>query len=152
DRSTRCARLARMAERVILVMGLAVCAAACGAPDSGRQAAQPPAIKLYVFDCGTLERADPSRFGLKEAEMATIRMSVACYLVVHRSGTVMGDVGAVPDTAWSAPGSPVLQKIVLPDSQQREVTMLKPLGPQLQEIGFFPSQITYLAFSHYHWD
>jgi len=126
----------------------------CGKADSRPDpaAGHPTPIKLYVFDCGTLERADISRFQLKTEEVATIRMSVACFLVVHPAGTLMWDVGAVPDTAWQPTGSAVLQKVVLSDSQQREVTMVKSLGAQLKEAGFSPERITYLALSHYHWD
>src|SRR5262245_9165710 len=45
---------------------------------AGRQAT--PTVKLYVLDCGTLEGADPTRYRLKTEEVATLRMSVACFL------------------------------------------------------------------------
>ena len=41
---------------------------------------------------------------------------------------------------------------MLPDSQERDVTMVKPLKAQLAEVGYSPSDITYLALSHYHYD
>jgi len=148
----------RMRERVTgrvsalaLTLATAVLTSFCGA-DSKADPRLQAAARLYVFDCGTLERADISRFRLKAEEVATIRMSVACFLVVHPRGTLMWDVGAVPDTEWKPTGSAVLQRVVLPDSQQREVTMVKPLGEQLREIGFSAGQITYVALSHYHWD
>src|SRR5262245_32678602 len=64
-----------------------------------RRAEPPQSVRLYVFDCGTLEGADMGRYRLKNDEVATIRMSVACYLVAHPKGTLMWDAGAVPDEA-----------------------------------------------------
>ena len=92
------------------------------------------------------------RFRLKNVEVATSKMSVACYMAVHPKGTLMWDTGAVPDAAWKPTGAPLRQRVVLPDSQLRDVTMVKSLNAQLAEAGYSPADITYLAFSHYHWD
>jgi glyoxylase-like metal-dependent hydrolase (beta-lactamase superfamily II) len=105
-----------------------------------------------VFDCGTLEGADLARFHLKADEVATARMSVACFLVVHPRGALMWDVGAVPDGSWTPTGQPVTHRVVLPDAQERTMTVVKPLREQLVASGYAPSSITYLALSHYHWD
>jgi N-acyl homoserine lactone hydrolase len=114
---------------------------------------QPPLfVRLYVLDCGTLHIADMGRFNLKKEEVATAELSVACFLVVHPKGTLIWDTGAVPDAAWTPTGSPVMQHVVLPDSQQRDLTMVKPMKAQLAELGYSPSDITYLALSHYHYD
>ena len=114
---------------------------------------QPPrSAKLYVFDCGILHFADVGRFGFKKEEVATTEMSVACFLVTHPKGTLIWDTGAVPDYAWVPTGNPTTQHIVLPDLQQRDVTMVKSLKGQLAEVGYSPSDITYLALSHYHYD
>jgi N-acyl homoserine lactone hydrolase len=123
-----------------------------GASSAARRAGPPESVRLYVFDCGTLEGADVGRFRLKNEEVATIRMSLACFLVAHPKGTLMWDVGAIPDAAWKPTGAPLAQRIVLPDSQAREVTMIKPLKAQLAEAGYAPASINYLALSHYHWD
>ena len=122
--------------------------ASSAAPRTGA----PESVRLYVFDCGTLEGADMGRYRLKNEEVATIRMSVACFLVAHPKGTLMWDAGAVPDAAWKPTGAPLAQRIVLPDSQAREVTMIKPLKAQLVEAGYAAANINYLALSHYHWD
>jgi glyoxylase-like metal-dependent hydrolase (beta-lactamase superfamily II) len=109
-------------------------------------------IRLYVIDCGTLHIADMGRFNLKKEEVATTDLSVACFLIVHPKGALIWDTGAVPDAAWRHTGGPVTQHIVLPDSQQRDLTMVKPLKAQLAELGYSPSDVTYLALSHYHYD
>jgi len=77
---------------------------------------------------------------------------VACFLVTHPKGTLIWDTGAVPDTAWKPTGTAVTHHVVLPDSQERDVTMIRPLMVQLAEVGYSPSDITYLALSHYHYD
>jgi glyoxylase-like metal-dependent hydrolase (beta-lactamase superfamily II) len=105
-----------------------------------------------VFDCGILHFADVGRFGFKKEEVATTEMSVACFLVTHPKGTLIWDTGAVPDYAWMPTGKPTTQHIVLPDLQQRDVTMVKSLKGQLAEVGYSSSDITYLALSHYHYD
>ena len=115
------------------------------------RAVQPPAsVRLYVFDCGTLE-GDPVRFNLKREEMATTDMSVACYLVVHPRGTLMWDTGAVPDRDVKSGSERARYHIVLPNTE-RFVTLAKSLKTQLGEAGHAAGDVTYLALSHYHWD
>jgi len=122
------------------------------APAGSHSAQAPVSVRLYVLDCGTLHIADMGRFQLKKEEVAATDLSVACFLVVDPKGTLIWDTGAVPDAAWKPTGSPVTQHIVLPDSQQRDVTMVRSLRAQLAEIGYSPSDVTYLALSHYHYD
>lgn len=131
-----------------------VLAALCAATSvlAQRRPALPKSLRLYLFDCGTLESADMSRYRLTESDVETTKMSVSCYLVAHPKGLLMWDVGAVPDTAWTPTGAPVEQHLVLPDGQMRTVTIEKRLQAELAEIGYAPRDITYLALSHYHWD
>jgi hypothetical protein len=96
----------------------------------------PRSVRIYVFDCGTLENMDAARFQLKKEEVSTNRMSVSCFLVAHPKGMIIWDTGAVPDTAWKPARTPVLQRVVLPDLQARDLTMMRPLKVQLDEVGF----------------
>jgi N-acyl homoserine lactone hydrolase len=121
-------------------------------PSPARRPVAPPSVRLYVFDCGTLHIADTGRFRLKKEEVPTSDLSVACFLVAHPRGTLIWDTGAVPDTAWTETGAPVKHHVVLPDSQQRDLTLRKTLSSQLAELGYAPGDITYLALSHYHYD
>ena len=109
------------------------------------------AVRLYVFDCGTLQ-ADPARFRLKKEEVATTSLSVPCFLVAHPKGRLMWDPGAVPDADWTSTGAEVSHHLVLPDGGERDLMLRKPLTTQLADIGYSPGDITYLAFSHYHYD
>ncbi len=132
---------------------LAAQASAAQTPRSDLHTAKPPlSVRLYVMDCGTLHIADMRRFRLKKEEVSTTDLSVACFLVVHPKGTLIWDTGAVPDAAWKPTGRPTTQHVVLPDSQERDVTMIKSLTAQLAELGYSPTDITYLALSHYHYD
>lgn len=116
------------------------------------ESASQPSLRLYVFDCGTLHYDNADAYQLKKEEVSRTDMSLACFLVVHPKGTLMWDVGAIADGDWTPAGSPVRMHIVLPDKGERDVTMRKALKSQLTEAGYAPSDITYLALSHYHWD
>ena len=111
---------------------------------SQQRKAQPPkSLRLYVFDCGSLNIPDTSPYQFKNKELATSMMSVPCFLVAHPKGTMIWDAGAVPDTAFKVGGGP---------GTLRYAASAKPLTAQLAEIGYSPSDITYLTFSHFHWD
>ena len=107
-----------------------------------KKAQAPKSLRVYVFDCGSLNIPDTTPYQLKKEELATTYMSVACFLVAHPKGTLMWDVGAVPDSAFKGSGPGTL----------RYATSTKTLTSQLAEIGYAPSDINYLAISHFHWD
>ena len=119
-------------------------------PPERRGSASTP-VRLYVFDCGTLQ-ADPARFRLTREEVATTALSVPCFLVVHPQGRLIWDAGAVPDADWTPTGAEVAHHLVLPDSGERDLTLRKRLTTQLAEVGYAPADITHVAFSHYHYD
>ena len=104
----------------------------------------PQSLRLYVFDCGILHNSDAARYRFQREELATLEMSVACFLIAHPKGTLVWDTGAVPDNAWTPTGTPTTQHIVLPDGQQRDITVVKSLKGQLAQLGYSPSDITYL--------
>ena len=110
------------------------------------------AVKLYVLDGGTLHVSDPARFQLRKEDVAETNFSVACYLVTHPKGALLWDACAVPDSEWTPTGSPVKHHLVLPDTQERDITLVKPVAAQLAEAGYSPSSVTHLALSHYHYD
>lgn len=112
---------------------------------------QPAPVRLYVFDGGILE-SDPARYQLTKEDVGETRLSIAAYLIVHPKGIFMWDAAAVADADWTPTGSPVRQRVVLGDGQERFVTLTRPLAAQLQAAGHQPPDITHLALSHYHWD
>ena len=136
--------------RVLSVSLVAVLAGAAALPAQQGQAPRSP--RLYVFDCGTLDIADTGRFRLKREEVATDKLSVGCYLIAHPRGTLIWDTGAVPDAMVTSPGTPTRYRLLLPDGQERNVTTAKTLKAQLAEAGYAPTDINYVALSHYHYD
>jgi glyoxylase-like metal-dependent hydrolase (beta-lactamase superfamily II) len=109
---------------------------------SAHHAPKPPkSLRLYIFDCGVLKPADAKSYGFDK--VAELKMSVPCFLVAHPKGTMMWDVGVVPDSDFKADGAPV---------EQGMISVARPLKPQLEAIGYEPEDIKYIAFSHYHID
>jgi glyoxylase-like metal-dependent hydrolase (beta-lactamase superfamily II) len=98
-----------------------------------------PSIRLYVFDMGTLKSANPQP--LLDRGIKVTDMSVSAYLVVHPQGLLLFDSGVIPDELIKPEGT-----------TEARATAHKTLFEQLAQIGYKPSDITYLALSHNHYD
>jgi glyoxylase-like metal-dependent hydrolase (beta-lactamase superfamily II) len=109
-------------------------------------AAPVASLRVYLFDCGLIKGEDPTTYGLKKDDVKDPGMVVPCYLIVHPKGTLMWDVGAIPDSDFQA-GKPATKTF-----DTDTITSPKPLLPQLTALGYPPQNITYVAFSHYHFD
>jgi len=129
--------------RAVFLSAVAVLFLAQDVPAQPRRPAPPKTPRLYVFDCGSIKGLSPATFGFTKEQLATTDFAVTCYLIVHPKGTLMWDVGVIPDGAFKGDGSPVTQGVS---------TVTKPLKPQLAAIGYQPADINYLAMSHYHSD
>src|SRR5438034_6450206 len=105
--------------------------------NAGAQTAR--SVKLYVFDCGTLKSGNPDV--LLARGVTTTDMSVTAYLVVHPRGTLLWDTGVIPDDLIQPGGT-----------TEARATVHKTVRSQLAEIGYKPSDITFLALSHNHYD
>jgi N-acyl homoserine lactone hydrolase len=119
------------------------------------QAAQtkPPAVKsprLYVFDCGTLtpNREGVERYHVTMAEVGETRMPVPCYLIVHPRGTLMWDVGVIPDASVEAQPTGARSNV----NPTVSAVVTRTLKSQLAQVGYTPADITYVAISHAHID
>ena len=100
----------------------------------------PKSPRLYVFDCGLLTMSAPATFGFTKEEVGEKQpFAVPCYLVVHPKGTLMWDVGVIPDAKVNG----VLQGLSL---------VTKTLKSQMAEVGYAAADIKYLALSHLHSD
>ena len=128
---------------VLLLATLAIAAVASTVAQQHHRAHAPKTLRLYVFDCGVIKGLDPALFNFKREEVAETSFAVPCYLIVHPKGTLMWDVGVIPDSAIKDDGQPVTQG---------PSTVTRTLKSQLAEIGYSPADITYLAHSHYHSD
>ena len=120
---------------------VAMLAGVTGIPGGLGQTRSPstPSIRLYVFDMGTLKSANPQP--LLDRGITVTDMSVSAYLVVHPQGLLLFDTGVIPDELIKPEGT-----------TEARATVHKTLTGQLAEIGYKPSDITYLAVSHNHYD
>lgn len=122
--------------RILLVLTLASGVVSCAPEASGP--------RLYVMDCGIITMMNPESYDLRAEEISGSGDFVTpCYLIVHPAGTLVYDVGQIPDADFPEDGSPATAGVFTSD---------RPLLPQLAEIGYAPADITYLAMSHYHTD
>jgi len=117
------------------MVGLAVVAG------MGLCADPPRSMKLYVFDCATLNDRDPAAYGLTRQQVESVDMSDPCFLIVHPRGTLLWETG-LNDAVYNRPegGGAKHDKID------------KSLKSQLAAVGYQPKNITYLAISHLHGD
>jgi len=135
---------------------LACCAYEATAPAAEAPAAapqRPPGLaplpkvsspRLYVIDCGTLVYNRPEDYQLTRSQVADTNMAVPCYLVIHPKGILLFDTGLSDRLV----GRPLWENVDGGYGQIRFNT----LRGALADIGVAPSDITYLALSHWHWD
>jgi len=129
----------------ILVATLSAALAATGCSHSPSSRLDPAGPRLYILDCGDIKPMDPTLFGVKKEELSGDGSFVTpCYLVVHAKGTLIWDVGQIPDTQIPDDGTEVVVQEILKARHR--------LAPQLEKLGHPPAGITYLAMSHYHLD
>jgi N-acyl homoserine lactone hydrolase len=130
--------------RVSLAATVLIAAATLGSVIAQSHPPKPPkTVRLYVFDCGVIKGLPPALFSFKEGELAETELAVPCYLIVDPKGTLMWDVGAIPDTAFKGDNTPITQGYF---------SATRTLSSQLAQIGYAPTDITYLGLSHYHSD
>jgi glyoxylase-like metal-dependent hydrolase (beta-lactamase superfamily II) len=75
-------------------------------------------------------------------------MSVPCFLVAHPKGTLMWDLGVIPDDNIGGGGQPARAAV----NATAAAVVSRTLRSQLAQIGYRPADITYVAFSHPHID
>jgi N-acyl homoserine lactone hydrolase len=101
--------------------------------------------RLYILDCGTISPMDPALFGLKKEEIKGDGSFVSpCYLIVHPKGTLVWDVGQVPDQDIRDDGTEAVVQGILKATRR--------LDNQLAALGHPVNSITHVAMSHYHAD
>jgi N-acyl homoserine lactone hydrolase len=111
-----------------------------------KTAAPVRSLRVYLFNCGLIKGERPTGYGLKNEDVKNTDMVVPCYLIVHPKGTLMWDVGLIPDSKFKG------DEPVTHSEDGETMNAPKPLLPQLAALGYRPENITYIAFSHYHFD
>jgi len=95
--------------------------------------------------------AETARYRLTDADVEEVPLSVASFLIVHPRGVLLWDAGAVADHERGGDVG-FEQRLVRRDKAERFVKLAPTLTSQLASAGYKPSDVTYLALSHYHLD
>ncbi|PYR48408.1 MAG: MBL fold metallo-hydrolase [Acidobacteria bacterium] len=88
------------------------------------------------------------RYHVTPAEVGETRMSVPCFLVEHPAGTLMWDLGVIPDAVVEAQPQGARSSV----NPTVGAVVTRTLRSQLAQIGSSPGDITYFAISHAHRD
>jgi glyoxylase-like metal-dependent hydrolase (beta-lactamase superfamily II) len=109
------------------------------------QSAPPPALKVYVLDCGRITSTDMRLFDdTGEYDGRPLVMPDPCFLIRHPKGDLLWDAGLGDRVADMKDGLPML-----PGFTGRVSVTLR---AQLQALGLDYDRIGYFAFSHAHGD
>ena len=105
----------------------------------GQNKPKPPrSVRLYVFDCG-LDHEPPATFGFTKEEIGEKQpFAVPCYLIVHPKGTLMWDVGVIPDSQVNGTAQGISTVTKTLKSQLAEGWLL---GSRYQLPGSLPSAL-----------
>jgi glyoxylase-like metal-dependent hydrolase (beta-lactamase superfamily II) len=110
----------------------------------------PKTPRMYVFDCGVLNITTQGveRYHVTPAEVGETRMPVPCFLIAHPRGTLMWDVGVIPDSVVESQDQGAKSNV----NPTAAAVVTRTLKSQLAQIGYSPAEITYVAISHAHID
>ena len=125
-----------------VVVAAFACGLACAAAPPEARVETP---RLYVFDCGTLVRGEPTAYNLTREQVGSTDFADPCYLVAHPQGTLLWDVGIIPDDQITPGGVEV-------EAANGTNVARTTLRSQLAAVGYGPQDITFLAMSHGHAD
>ena len=119
-------------------------AAALAVAGSLRAADPAGEIRLYALDCGRASAKDGGFLSdTGEYDGKPVAVAVPCFLIRHPKGTLLWDTGLSDKIAESPNGV---------EQDGIHMSMAKTLARQLKELGLSAGEVTYLAFSHLHFD
>ena len=133
-----------------VLIGLSAGAGRAAQSPPAAKAPAPKAMRLYVFDCGLLNITTEGvrRYHVTPEEVGETRMSVPCFLIAHPRGTLMWDLGVIPDAAVEAERQGARSSV----NTTAAAVVTRTLKSQLAQVGYRPDDITYFAISHAHRD
>jgi N-acyl homoserine lactone hydrolase len=102
------------------------------------------AIRLYALDCGHIEIKDMSWFSdTGEYDGKSGQLVDPCFLIRHPKGMLLWDTGLGDKLAANANGV---------DNSGVHMRVPFALVGQLEKLKLTPADVTYMAFSHFHFD
>jgi N-acyl homoserine lactone hydrolase len=102
-------------------------------------------LKLYVFECGSINVRDVSLFSPGVYKNKSKKFTDTCYLIKHEKGMLLWDSGINDEIANMPEGYSARDGKLM----YRQKT---PLLPQLAALNIKPHDIETIAFSHFHSD
>ena len=101
-------------------------------------------VRPYAIDCGRIGVSDMSAFAdTGELDGKPASVVASCFLIRHPKGTLLWDTGLSDKLAENKGGV---------ENGIFKLSVTKGLVDQLKTIDISPSEITFLAFSHLHFD
>jgi N-acyl homoserine lactone hydrolase len=101
-------------------------------------------VRLYALDCGRVEFKDMGMFAdTGEYDGKTGVLAAPCFLIRHPKGTLLWDTGLGDKIAENRDGV---------DNGGVHLSVPVTLTEQLKAVDISPADITYVAFSHFHFD
>jgi glyoxylase-like metal-dependent hydrolase (beta-lactamase superfamily II) len=101
-------------------------------------------IRLYTLDCGHAQFRDMGGFSdTGDYDGKTGELANPCFVIKHPKGILVWDTGFSESLADQPNGL---------DRGFAVMTVPHRLSAQLKDLGIAPSDVTYLAFSHFHFD
>jgi len=102
-------------------------------------------VKLYVLDCGTIIVKDISLFSPGVDKGISKKLANACYLIKHPQGNFLWETGLSDTLVNESEGIYVAEGMF-------HLKKKHTLRSQLANIGLTPTDIDYVALSHFHFD
>lgn len=105
--------------------------------------AQKPALKLYVFDCGTIRLPSTEPFDVRDNETDVRDLIVPCYIIEHEDGLLLWD-GGLPTVIAENEG--------FNDLNGTLARLDRTFEEQISQLNLDMSSFDFVAFSHFHYD
>jgi glyoxylase-like metal-dependent hydrolase (beta-lactamase superfamily II) len=97
-------------------------------------------LRMYVFELGNLPLTDGNFFTPPIKIASGDCCIITGHLIAHPKGTLMWDTGTTPD------------HLIGTKAEGTQWYTGAPLRAKLADIGYRPEEVTYVGFSHYHFD
>jgi glyoxylase-like metal-dependent hydrolase (beta-lactamase superfamily II) len=126
---------------------LAVMAIGASVVTGSATAAEPVTqLRMYALDCGHGKAKDGSMFSdTGDYDGKSVEFVVPCFLIRHPKGTLIWDAGLNDEIAKTPAGVDVM-------GGNMHLEVKTTLAAQMTQLGLTPADVTYLGFSHLHFD
>ena len=127
-----------------LAASFSLLAAAFSMAPAAQAAEAVNSVRLYALDCGRVHFNDGGIFSdTGEYDGKPLDLAAPCFVIRHPKGTLLWDTGLGDGLAKNKDGV---------DNGGIHLSVPVTLASQLERIGVAPADVTYVGFSHFHFD